>query len=458
MKLTILFTLLLLHLSMILQAEDIASHNRISFESFTLPQSLISQNSLYIQHSMDIVMSDNQFELVIGKVKSHANVLQITLAIVETKNHFYGEVRKYDPLTKKFTGVVPLDFRTKDEAIEKIRIAITEALLGKKYVMDHLIEIKEKAKIQFFPNKKIKSVDIKLADQDTKLLSDKFDIKKNDIISPVKENTPTAPLIVKTPLQTETAKTIEQKTSQPSMIHAPPPVDVKNKAKELPSSPMPKGTNYKPQMTIEKKKISTQIIVDAFTFAGQLQITTEKNIRITTTIGHIGLGARVKQLQLDVAQPWVFMAELQIAKPIKRDDYSIPMWRKLEVSALKKNIYPYLGIGGGIEFEPLYFIALPNYGAGLTVIDNNIFWSYFQSEFILPKYGEQFSFALKFSKSLVTSSSTSTKLSGLKLNVILHSQLSEQYAFDINFQRSFLHDEENLANNQILAAFVRYKF
>lgn len=444
-----------------LRAEEAISKKFVAFEVFTLPQSLVDQNTLFIQHSMDIVMGDSQFDLLIGKVKKDSDTIKVAIVVIETKDHFYGEVRTYDPAKKKFIGVVPFDFKRKEEAIEPVRIAFTEALLGKQYVLEHKAEIKEKSKIKFTSSSKARPVN--LTSKETKLLANKFEINQKDILVPITKESiglqiPQAPrpddkekaleqnnLKIESTTKTETANPLPKPITTPS---------ASQNSKILSTA----GSKESKEKEDDTPKINTKLIFDAFVYSGQLQIVTEKNIKITTTIGHVGAGIRVRQIQLNVDRPWIYMGELQIAKPLKSDNFSIPMWRKLEAAAQKKTTLKFLSIGAGLEFEPLYFIALPVYGEGLTVVDNSIFWSYLYSQLYLPDYGDKYSLSIKVSKSIFTTSSTDTKLAGVKLNFILHSQLSERYAFDVNFQRSFLHDEENEASNQILSGFIRYQF
>jgi hypothetical protein len=454
MKLIILIAFMMLTIfSQNISAQDSIIKKSIAFDPFTLPESLVKENTQYLQHSMDIVLSDSQFELTIGAHRNSPNLMNLSLVIVETKDHFYGEVRTYDPKKKKFVGVVALDFNTASESVEKVRIAVTEALLGKQYVMSHLLEIQQKAKVKFPPKSPNKVI---IATPETKLLTDKFEIKPQDIKA--KKEIPPPPVVAHA---VEKEKIEEVKQTTPGVVQAKPDPKISNASNAALTLPIPIRDAKKPDQESIKDKtpqVESQFIFDTFVYGGQLQITTEKNIKIITTIGHVGVGVRVKNIQINIPKPLQFTAELQIARPLKKENYSIPMWRKLDLSAERKNIRSYLAFGAGVEFEPLYFIALPNYGEGLTVIDNTIYWAYLIAELNLPSYKDKYVLGIKLSKSLLTSSSTSTKLSGVKINLLPHFQINDKYSFDINFQRSFLNDEENKVNNQLLSGFVRYQF
>lgn len=435
-----------------------AAEKSILIDSFSLPLQVVDLNYQYVQHSMDVILSDNQFQLIFGKINSESSVLRLSLVVLEVDNHFYGEVKLYDSQKKNYYAVVPVEFSSPEDSIEKIRLAVTEAILGKQYVQDNMFAIKEKAKLRYTPRKGSKPLDVIITDDETELESKVFDKilipnklkNKNKIkrakISPKKANKISAvkkPPVAKGPGGLEILNGSNKET--PEMV---------NSSEVIPAGIVPDKTN-----PIQPKDENTKKFdIDAFVFAGQLQIVTEKNIKVTTTIGHVGLGAKARFVELNKERPKSFSAELQISRPMKRDNYSIPLWRKLDFSGDQITKISNIKLGGGLELEPLYFIALPNYGKGLTVVDNNIYWLYLSSEFQTHRWKDLYTLKLKLSRSIYTSSSTDTKLSGFKINSTFHMYLIQQYSLDVNFQRSFLTDNLNKANNQMITLMLRRSF
>lgn len=435
-----------------------ASEKPILVDVFSLPSRLSDFNYQYVQHSMDVILSDNQFQLIFGKMSSKSNILRLSLVVLEVDNHFYGEVKLYDSRKKEYFAVVPVEFKSPDDSIEKIRLAVTEAILGKQYMQDNMFAIKEKAKVRYTPREGAKPLDVIDTDEveDVELESKIFDkilipnkLKKKSKkakIEPRKNKIITAEknqLKVKGAGGQETLKENNKESLEMVNLKEVVPVGIVAD-KIVPVRP-----------TEENKK---KFYIDAFVFAGQLQIVTEKNIKITTTIGHVGLGARARFVELNKERPRSFSTELQISKPMKRDNYSIPLWRKLDFSADQVTKISNIKLGGGLELEPLYFIALPNYGKGLTVVDNNIYWLYLSSEFQTHRWKDWYTLKLKLSRSIYTSSSTETKLSGFKFNSTFHIYLNQLYSLDFNFQRSFLTDDLNKANNQMITLMLRRVF
>ncbi|NOT78224.1 MAG: hypothetical protein HOP07_04395 [Bacteriovoracaceae bacterium] len=439
---------------------EVSSKRKISFDTFTIPKNLLDQNAQFIQHSMDIILSDNQSELILGTTKLYKQLSKLSLVIIETTNGFYGEVKVYDLKKNEFSGVVSLTFQKKEQAIEKVRIAVTEVLLGKKYVLDNMAEIKEKAKIRYPSRKTLRINDVLISTKDTILLSKEFNIKPESIIED------------KIILETGKIPKTEYKIELKQPIQSQKPIEnnglVTNQKnnKTDPQAVLPSLKSSKTSHDSKQKKsdiplepeVLNNLIFDAFVFSGQLEVITEKNIKVTTNIAHLGFGVRARQIQVNIKKPWELSAELQIAKPIKTDNYILPMWRKLDFYGIKKDIEPFLGFGGGLEMEPLYFISLPIIGAGLNVIANTIIWGQVIYEFNIPDYKDQYVLNLKLSKSFFTSSNTETKLVGYKFNLNFDNKLSKNYTFGIKFQKSFLKDEESNASNRILSANIRYQF
>lgn len=186
------------------------------------------------------------------------------------------------------------------------------------------------------------------------------------------------------------------------------------------------------------------------------EIVADGLLHSTTSLNYLGFGARYSsEQQKDL--PIGYQLSLKVGMPVKKDDYSFPVYRALESEFYKKGILGHFTVFGGVDFSPIYFVNLATPGEGIKVFENDFFWMKAGIAFNNYFLGKEIFLRFSIQKSLMAKSNQNKALSGSSLSGSLGYWHNQKNGAEISFTQNSLSGDVAVSGKGLLISYV-YKF
>ena len=166
--------------------------------------------------------------------------------------------------------------------------------------------------------------------------------------------------------------------------------------------------------------IKTTNKVRGFLFYGEKYFLVTNLIKVKTQLSFAGFGIDFRNTQIDTPHPREIKANIGIARPNKKTEYNIPMWKHVELTYSKKNYLSLFNFVLAAELEPIYFVSLPILNDGLKLFESTCYWAKAGLEISRPLFSQEITLGIYTARSLsIKSEPDNYQLKGSKSEINL---------------------------------------
>jgi hypothetical protein len=183
---------------------------------------------------------------------------------------------------------------------------------------------------------------------------------------------------------------------------------------------------------------------------------TSVNVPTKTKLRYLGFGARYIQEQVSETPRGMRFA-VTSGFAIKKDNYKIPVFRAFETEIRRGKIFKYFKVFAGVDYTPIVFVNLVDFGEKLQVHENDIFWAKIGLSAHPIAWGKDLEIRSVFMKSLMVSSNQDKELEGTSLLISTYYQHTTKFGFELSYQQTYLSGDLEVESKSIGFAYV-YKF
>ncbi len=142
-------------------------------------------------------------------------------------------------------------------------------------------------------------------------------------------------------------------------------------------------------------------------------LTSDKKIKAYSNFKYLTLGTLMEIVQ-DKDNPIGYTIDFLFGVPILKKSYEIPIYKRLDISVDKFDlIFKQSKWSIGIQYAPINFVNVPNFGENFQVFENDFVWAKFKYQTNFKGY----TYGIAFLKSLLGQSSKQKEFSGQKMSV-----------------------------------------
>ena len=186
-------------------------------------------------------------------------------------------------------------------------------------------------------------------------------------------------------------------------------------------------------------------------------VTSTGLLHSNTKLQFIGFGARYINEQETVAYPRGMRFSLKVGIPLKKDNYTFPLYRSFEMEIYKRNIFGHFQVLGGLDSTPMYFVNLPNAGEGLQVFENDIYWLKGGLGYNQEIKGKTINLRAIFLLSLAVKNNQKKNINGTSLVYSLNYQHNKSHGAEITMQKSYFVGDLTIEAQSFNISYI-YKF
>jgi hypothetical protein len=172
---------------------------------------------------------------------------------------------------------------------------------------------------------------------------------------------------------------------------------------------------------------------------------------------YLGFGVRYINEQETVAMPRGMRFSLRVGLPIKKDNYTFPIYRAFEIEMYKRKIFGHFQVLAGLDYSPVYFVNLPGPGENLQVFENDIFWFKtgigFNQEFL----GKSIDIRAIYLMSMMVKSNQKKSIGGASTVFSAYYQQNSKHGFELAYQQTALVGDLTINSQSVFLNYI-YKF
>lgn len=467
----------------------------LQLDKLDVPKELTRIEEQIRQNALDVIISSKTHTPIYAQKREEGysesykkfHGLEIQIVPIPGDQDFYSlNFFYYNWTNRKFDKHLRKRI-SKFNVLNELRFGLYELLLGKKFVDEHKDEIekqnydriqavRENELAQARIDRKKKKLEKKLKEEkELKLSREEEDKKKSKLtrgekdkkdknsINPTEQSNQTSAAVSVAPTEDFEDVKVED-PDEPEKLKEKPEVEKKRKAPKKPA--LPKMTKEEPAPAtppipeIPKPEVGETIPTTsslyAFVNIFNDSVTADGYLHTTTHLRYLGFGARYIQEQ-ETAMPRGMRFSLKVGLPIKKDNYSFPIYRAFETEIYKRKILNHFQLFAGIDLSPIYFVNLANPGEGLKVFENDIFWLKGGIGFNQEIFGKEIELRTLFLKSLSGKSNQKKSIGGTSLAFTGYYQHTKKHGVEITYQKSNMVGDLLVASQSLYFSYV-YKF
>jgi len=142
-------------------------------------------------------------------------------------------------------------------------------------------------------------------------------------------------------------------------------------------------------------------------------LTNDKRIKAYSNFKYLTLGTLIEIIQ-EKEYPLGYTIDFLFGIPMLKKNYEIPIYKRIDLSVDKFDLFfNKTKWSFGIQYAPINFLNVPNFGENFQVLENDFVWAKFKIQTSFKDY----TLGIGFLKSLMGQSSKQKELSGQKLSV-----------------------------------------
>lgn len=179
-------------------------------------------------------------------------------------------------------------------------------------------------------------------------------------------------------------------------------------------------------------------------------------IETSTTLKYFGVGGKFILESQDI-YPRGMRFSIQAATPIFKEKYKFPIYRAAESEYFISKLLGHVKFFAGLDFVPVYFVGLPEAGAGFQVYENDFLWGKIGAEVTGNLFEHSFELRAVYSKSLVSKSNQEGTFDATKLAFSAYSQIKNNHGAELNISSMNASGPFSVVSKKIALSYV-YKF
>jgi hypothetical protein len=206
--------------------------------------------------------------------------------------------------------------------------------------------------------------------------------------------------------------------------------------------------------------IKTSNSLKGFISYGEKYFLVTNIVKVKTQLSFAGFGIEFKNFQVDTPHPREIKANIGIARPNKKTEYNIPMWKHVELTYSKKNYLSFLNFVLVGEIDPIYFVSLPILNDGLKLFESTCYWAKGGLEISRPLFSQEITLGVFAAKSLsIKSNPDNYDLKGNKLEANLTLPIYSPVSTVIKYHKEeFTSSQKATVTSSGWSAFLNYHF
>lgn len=206
--------------------------------------------------------------------------------------------------------------------------------------------------------------------------------------------------------------------------------------------------------------IKTSNSLKGFILYGEKKFLVTNIVKVKTQLSFAGFGIEFKNFQVDTPHPREIKANIGIARPNKKTEYNIPMWKHVELTYSKKNYFSFLNFVLAGEIDPIYFVSLPILNDGLKLFESTCYWAKGGLEISRPLFSQEITLGVFTATSLsIKSNPDNYQLKGNKLEANLTLPIYSRISTVIKYHKEeFTSSQKATVTSNGWSAFLTYHF
>jgi hypothetical protein len=176
-----------------------------------------------------------------------------------------------------------------------------------------------------------------------------------------------------------------------------------------------------------------------------------------THLRYVGFGVRYINEQETVAMPRGMRFSLRVGLPIKKDNYTFPIYRAFEIEMYKRKILGYFQVLAGLDYSPVYFVNLPGPGENLQVFENDVFWFKTGIGFNQDFFGKTVDLRAIYLMSLMVKSNQKKSIGGTSMVFSAYYQHNKTHGAEVAWQQTSMVGDLSVASQSLFFSYI-YKF
>ena len=212
--------------------------------------------------------------------------------------------------------------------------------------------------------------------------------------------------------------------------------EAKNEASEPPAPAKPDPDLPKPEENI---KLITSLSAQSGGLSHYTEsLTNDGKIKTFSNFRYLGFGGHLNFIQ-DKEIPRGYTLGFEFGVPVMKGAYPIPIYHQIQFDVNKYDFLLQNSIfGAGIEYSPINFVNIPNFGDGFQVFENDFLWARVLASYSFKIKKYDLGINLSSFVSVFERSSQKKTFNASKYRIGINFKLNPRIAIDANMENTTL--------------------